>query len=396
VVARHTPFTIRLKDRLVENSVVAGVAARIDPGSKATGISVTDEVPRSDADDVGQVDGARQGLYALELRHRGAVIRKNLEQRAAVRRRSADVRYRAPRFDNRRRKLGWLPPSLQHRVDTVFSQVRRLAWWAPVTEVHVERVAFDAHAISVGCELTGVEYQQGTLAGYEVRQYLLEKWGRACAYCGRDGVPLQVEHIVPRASGGSGRISNLTLACGPCNQAKAPLRDAATMNATRYRLAARLSDLGLPVSCWSGGRTKCNRAMFGLAKSHTLDALAVGEIESGCRIVRYPSYILVVAATGRGVYARTRTDAYSFPRLALPRTKTHHGFRAGDLVQAVVPVGKKTGTYTGRVAVRANGRFNIRTRSGLVQGVGRQHVCLLQRADGYGYTTRTEVHVTHD
>ncbi len=28
------------------------------------------------------------------------------------------------------------------------------------------------------------------------------KWGRTCAYCGKEGVPLQVEHIVPRARGG--------------------------------------------------------------------------------------------------------------------------------------------------------------------------------------------------
>ena len=28
-------------------------------------------------------------------------------------------------------------------------------------------------------EISGVEYQQGELQGYEVREYLLEKWGRA-------------------------------------------------------------------------------------------------------------------------------------------------------------------------------------------------------------------------
>jgi hypothetical protein len=268
--------------------------------------------------------------------------------------------------------------------------------------------------MSAGRELAGIEYQQGTLAGYEVRGYLLEKWGRRCAYCRKGGVPLQVEHIQPRSHGGTSRVSNLTLSCAPCNQAKAsrpvedflkgrpelaaqlvqqartPLRDAATMNATRWRLAERLQDLGRPVSCWSGGMTKYHRALFGLSKSHTLDALAIGEAGPGWRVVRYPAQVLVAAASGRGGYARTRSDRYGFPRLALPRTKSHHGFQTGDLVRAVVPKGKKAGVYLGRVAVRASGRFNIRTRHGIVQGIGHQYVSLLQRADGYGYSVRPE------
>jgi 5-methylcytosine-specific restriction endonuclease McrA len=69
-------------------------------------------------------------------------------------------------------------------------------------------------------EISGAEYQQGQLQGYEVREYLLEKWGRKCAYCGAEYTPLQVEHIQPKARGGSNRISNLTLACQPCNQRK--------------------------------------------------------------------------------------------------------------------------------------------------------------------------------
>ena len=51
--------------------------------------------------------------------------------------------------------------------------------------------------------LSGAEYQQGTLYGYEVREYLLEKWGHRCVYCGTEDVPLEVEHIVPKSKGGS-------------------------------------------------------------------------------------------------------------------------------------------------------------------------------------------------
>ncbi|GAA0820262.1 RNA-guided endonuclease IscB [Streptosporangium amethystogenes subsp. fukuiense] len=402
VVHRHTPFVIRLKDRSVADSTVAGVQVGIDPGSKHTGLAVfTDH------------GGNRSGRYAIQLDHRGAAIRDRLSAQAALRRgrRSRNLRHRAPRFLNRTKPQGWLAPSLRHRVEGTMSWVARLTRWAPVAAVHVERVSFDTHALSAGKPLEGVEYQQGTLAGCEVREYLLAKWGRACAYCGASGVPLNLDHLHPRSRGGSNRISNLALACVRCNQAKnaipvevflkarpallarilkqakAPLRDAAAVNATRWALWRVLEATGLPVSTASGGRTKWNRSRTGAAKSHTLDALHVGHLEG---VTAWPSTVLVVTATGRGAYARTRTDRYGFPRLRLPRTKRVKGFATGDLVRAVVPSGKKTGVHTGRVAVRSTGSFNITTRHGTVQGIGHRHVNLLQRADGYGYTTHPE------
>ncbi|MEV7969006.1 RNA-guided endonuclease IscB [Sphaerisporangium sp. NPDC088356] len=407
VVHRHTPFVIRLKDRVAADSTMAGVAVGIDPGSKHTGLAVfTDH------------DGNRTGRHAIQLDHRGGQIRDKLTARAALRRgrRFRNLRYRAPRFSNRVKPKGWLAPSLRHRVDTTLSWVGRLTRWAPVTAVHVERVSFDTHAMSAGRPLQGAEYRQGTLAGYEVREHLLAKWDRACAYCGKQDVPLNIDHIHPRSRGGSDRIGNLAVACIPCNQAKnaapveeflkgrpallakvlkqakAPLRDAAAVNATRWALWRALEATGIPVATASGGRTKWNRSRTGAAKSHTLDALHVGELEN---VTAWPSTVLVVKATGRGTYARTRTDRYGFPRLLLPRTKQIKGFATGDLVRAVVPSGKKAGVHCGRVAVRSTGSFNITTRHGLVQGIHHRHVRLLQRADGYGYTTAQETTMPH-
>jgi 5-methylcytosine-specific restriction endonuclease McrA len=81
-------------------------------------------------------------------------------------------------------------------------------------------VRFDTQALQTP-DISGIEYCHGTLLGYEVREYLLEKWGRRCAYCDAEGVPLQIEHIRSKARGGSDRISNWTLACQCCNQDKA-------------------------------------------------------------------------------------------------------------------------------------------------------------------------------
>ncbi|MFI0452978.1 RNA-guided endonuclease IscB [Actinomadura sp. 6N118] len=401
VVVRHTPFVIGLKDRTAAESQVDGVEVGVDPGSKHTGIALFTAQ-----------GGERRGRYSIQLDHRGATIGKKIEQRAAYRRRrrSKNLRYRAPRFLNRKRPHGWLAPSLRHRVDTTVSWVDRLSRWAPVRAVHVERVAFDTHLLSAGKPLEGVEYQQGTLHGYEVRGYLLAKWGRTCVYCGATDTPLNIDHIHPTSKGGSDRVSNLTLACIPCNQtksnrpvteflaarpkvlarvlsqAKAPLRDAAAVNATRWALWRAL-DARLPTHTASGGRTKWNRTRNGLPKTHTLDALAVGKLDA---ITETVSQVLVAGCTGRGTHCRTRTDKYGFPRLRMPRTKTFFGYQTGDLVRAVVPTGKKAGTHTGRVAVRDSGYFDIHTRHGRVASIGRRHVRLLQRADGYAYTTQPE------
>ena len=402
VVVRHTPFVIRLTDRTAADSTIRGVQVGLDPGSKHTGIAVFTER-----------GGNRTGKYSIQLDHRGAAIRDKLTARSNYRRgrRTRKLRYRAPRFLNRTKPKGWLAPSLRHRVDTTMSWVARLRRWAPVRAIHVERVTFDTHAISAGKPLEGIDYQQGTLAGYEVRQYLLEKWGRTCAYCGAAGTPLQVEHIHPKARGGSDRISNLTLACRPCNeaknatpveqflrskptllarilkQAKAPLRDAAAVNATRWALWRALTATTLPVATGSGGRTKWNRSRTNAPKSHTLDALHVGELG---QVTGWPGSVLVVRATGRGIYRRTRTDRYGFPRLRLPRIKHVHGFATGDLVRATLATGKHAGVHTGRVAVRTTGSFNITTATGTRQGINHKHIRLLQRADGYSYTTSQE------
>lgn len=67
--------------------------------------------------------------------------------------------------------------------------VMRICRWASVTAQSCELVRFDMAAME-NPDIEGMEYQQGTLPGYELREYLLEKWGRKCAYCDCSGVAL--------------------------------------------------------------------------------------------------------------------------------------------------------------------------------------------------------------
>ncbi len=408
-VARLMPFTIRLVDRHVSDCALQSIQSKLDPGSKTTGIALVRTSATTDMA-TGACRRTVRVLSLFELVHRGRQISAALTSRRHRRRhRRGTLRYRAPRFLNRANPgKGWLAPSLQHRVDTTLAWVDRLARLAPITAIAQEMVRFNMQHME-NPEISGAEYQQGTLAGYESREYLLEKWGRECAYCGAKNTPLQIEHIHPKAQGGSNRLSNLALACDSCNkkkgaqdvhtflaqdthrlarilaQAKRPLKDAAAVNTTRLVLFTALQATGLPVTTGSGGLTKYNRARLHIPKTHALDAVCVGALEA---VSDWQKPTLTIKATGRGSYQRTRLDAYGFPRGYCTSQKRIKGFQTGDMVQAEVTKGKKVGIYIGRVAVRATGSFNIQTVDGVVQGISYRYCKVVQRADGYSYTQR--------
>lgn len=409
VVVKIYPFTIRLKDRV--GGEVQPLRIKLDPGSRYTGIAVVRESEAIDKD-TGEIKIKLTVLNLFQLNHRGLDISNSLISRSAMRRRRrGNLRYRKPRFDNRTKPKGWLAPSLQHRVDTTLSWVSKLQRIAPVTAISQELVKFDMQLMR-NPEISGVEYQQGTLAGYSVREYLLEKWNRKCAYCGAKNTPLQIEHIHPKAKGGSNSVSNLTLACDSCNkkkgttdikvflknkperlkkiiaQAKRPLKDAAAVNTTRWALANQLKASGLPVELSSGARTKFNRSQHGIPKTHALDAVCVGEFSS---IENWAIPTLEIKCNGRGQYKRTLLTKFGFPRAYLMRKKTVKDFQTGDMVKAIVTKGKKIGEYIGRVAVRASGSFNITYSAGTIQGVSHKNCKLIARNDGYGYKFQPKI-----
>jgi 5-methylcytosine-specific restriction endonuclease McrA len=390
-VFRKYPFTIILKER--EGGDTQPLEVKIDPGSKTTGIAIVADFKRG-----------KRVIWAAELTHRGQQIRDALLGRRQSRRsrRNRKTRYRQARFLNRRRKVGWLPPSLHSRVDNISIWLKRLQRFSPITSLALELVRFDTQKMQ-NPEISGIEYQQGTLQGYEVREYLLEKWGRKCAYCGIEHVPLYVEHIESKDKGGSNRVSNLAIACEPCNlkkgtmsaaefgyphieaQAQQPLKDAAAVNATRYALLEQLQLMGLPLATGTGGQTKFNRIQQDYPKTHWLDAACVGS--SGAQVfVHPPLQPLSIVAVGRQSRQMCSMDKYGFPRTAAKQSRQVHGFQTGDMVKAIVTSGKKIGTYTGRVAVRASGSFNIKTAQATIQSISYKYCQPLHRSDGYAYS----------
>lgn len=393
-VWRTVPFTIILKVAMPD-AVVKPITVKIDPGSKQTGIAL--------------VDADSRVVFASVLEHRGKSIKLGLDSRRALRRvrRARNTRYREARFNNRIRSEGWLPPSLRHRVETTLTWVNRFRKWCGIVEIMVERVKFDMQLMR-NPEISGVEYQQGTLDGYSVREYLLKKWNHKCAYCGAEHTPLQIEHIHPKAKGGSNAVSNLALACGSCNkkkgtldiavflknkpehlkkvlaQAKRSLSDAAAVNSTRNKLFVELLNTGLPVETGTGAQTKFNRTRLDYPKAHWIDAACVGE--SGATVTLNPDMKpLQIKATGHGIRQTVRTDKYGFPRGGAGRVKRVKGFQTGDLVKLKKPKGKYTGDYVGRLAgIRATGMFDIKTKLGKITASFKNY-SLIQRGDGYAY-----------
>jgi hypothetical protein len=278
-VVRRDPFTIQL--RFETTSYTQPVTVGVDTGSKALGLAALAN---------GEV------LLQAEVQLRTDISEKLAQRRTYRRaRRSRKTRYRPARWANRRRKAGWLPPSVSSKLDATLKAVRFVASFLPVRQVNVELASFDTQQMR-DPEISGLHYQQGTLFGYQVREYLLTKGQRACAYCGAKEIALQVEHIVPKARGGSDRVDNLTLACEPCNQrkgnktaaefgfpqiqtqARLPLRDAAHVSALKRALLTQLrQQFGEErVQVRYGYQTKYHRIqILTLPKSHAHDAVAI-------------------------------------------------------------------------------------------------------------------------
>lgn len=388
---RKFPFTLILKESRPD-LITPNLKIKIDPGSRVTGFAI--------------LNGA-QVVWAAELTHRGQAIKDALLSRRQLRRgrRNRHTRYRQPRFLNRTRPQGWLAPSLEHRVLTTLTWVNKLIKLAPIGSIAQELVRFDLQQLE-NPEISGIEYQQGTLLGYEVREYLLDAWDRKCAYCGVTNTPLQVEHIHPKAKGGTNRVSNLCLACDSCNkkkvtqeieqflakkpdvlkriqaQRKRPLKDAAAVNSTRWALFNQLKKTELPVTTGSGGQTKFNRTRLQLPKCHWLDAACVGKVEELKVLTSQP---LLIKAAGHGTRQMCGTDRFGFPIRHRSKKQIHFGFQTGDIISATVTAGKKIGFYVGRVLCRASGSFDIATTMGRVAGISHKYCKPIHKKDGYSY-----------
>ena len=277
VIAGHTPFTIRLTYE--STHYTQPVSLGVDAGSKHVGLSATT---------------TDKELYAAEVELRSGIVENLSTRREArrTRRSKRSMRYRAPRFDNRRasKKEGWLAPSTLQKVRSHVKAVQDVCRILPVTYVTVEVAQFDMQRIKHP-EISGEQYQQGEQLGFwNVREYVLCRDNHECRHChGKSGDKvLNVHHIESRKTGGDSP-DNLVTLCEACHKAyhkgeielklkrsSKTLCDAAAMNVMRWRVYDELiASLGVPVRLTYGCLTKRSRIANGIEKSHTADARCI-------------------------------------------------------------------------------------------------------------------------
>lgn len=288
-IVSYEPFTIQL-DYQPNTHIIQPMTLGVDSGAIHSGYSVANE---------------QREYYNSEVIARDD-ISKNISNRRMYRqtRRSRKTRYRKPRFKNRKnKKKGWLAPSLEQKIAVQINEIDHLHRYFPIKTIIVEVAEFDIQKIK-NPDISGVEYQQGTLQGYNIRNYLLEKHGRKCFYCGKTVSGFEVEHMLPKSRGGSNRIDNLTLSCHNCNEKKGTLtaeefiqqtltvkqaavklkqlpnekrlfKYMAHMNATRWALYNTIKEKYPNVQMTYGYITKYNRIQAGLPKAHHIDAKCI-------------------------------------------------------------------------------------------------------------------------
>ncbi len=285
----YEPFTIQL-DYEPKTHIIQPMTLGVDSGAIHSGYSIVNK---------------HCEYYSAEV-----IARDNISDRLSDRlmyrrnRRSRKTRYRKARFNNRKnKKEGWLPPSLEQKVAVQVNEIAHLHRYFPIEKIIIEVAEFDIQKIK-NPDISGVEYQQGTMYGYNVRNYLLEKHRRKYFYCGKEVSNFEVEHILPKARGGSNRIDNLTLSCHECNQKKGTMtaeefirqtlsvRKAAAklsqlpnerrlfkymahMNATRWTLYNTIKERYENVQTTYGYITKYNRLQAHLPKAHHIDAKCI-------------------------------------------------------------------------------------------------------------------------
>lgn len=357
--------------------------------------------------------------FAAHIEHR-----TDIDSRRAIRRsrRNRKTRYRQARFLNRKKPKGWLPPSLVSKAENILNWVIRFAKLTPISKFALETAKFDMQKLE-NPEIAGKQYQQGKMFGYtDKKAYLLERKKRCCIYCGihASKAKMEIEHVIPKSKGGTDSLNNLVLSCFDCNQkkdnqdlseflknkpsvlrrVKAHLginyRDAAHTNSIRLyvmnKLRAITDVIGAVFTIGFGSTTKQNRLELGLHKDHWIDAAVC--TSDGANVKVEPSLKpLIIKAVGHGSRQFCRMDKYGFPRTApKPRSKNFFGFKTGDMVKAIIPDNAQTkvpaGTYTGRVAVRSSGHFDIKTKDAKIT-VSHRYCKPIHLMDGYSYASTT-------
>ena len=232
------PFTIQLMyDSATE---IQNITLGIDPGRTNIGMATADETGRC--------------LYSSQCETRNREIPKLMEKRRQHRQASRrgerlarkrlarrlgttmgnilermlpgcekpvmvkDIINTESRFNNRRRKEGWLTPTATQLLRTHLNLVEKVCQILPVSGISLETNRFAFMELEVGGRLeSGVDYQCGPMHGYQsIREALEYLQDGRCLLCG-ERVIEHDHHLIPRSKGGSNTLANMAGLCEHCH-----------------------------------------------------------------------------------------------------------------------------------------------------------------------------------
>lgn len=418
VVHNIAPFVIRHKTNDARLCDKHEFRIKLDPGSDKTGIAITD---------------LNNNVYMkIELVHRGQQIVMDLKARKNNRahRRARKTGYRRCKFKKNQKAQGahpngYLPPSILSIERNIINWIKKLMRCINIVECYIEDVKFDMQKLK-NPDIKGVEYQHDTLEGMTVKQYLFDKYGHTCQYCGgaTGDKKLEVEHIISKANHGPNRVDNLTIACHTCNQLKGDrnldvffedLKDSETeidkkrveciekfldgkilmpknygawVNIYHKRLNTDVNQFGFKDIVLSDGvTTAINRMTHNIIKLHYNDAICVGD-NLPEKFNDYTTVAYVITAKGRGNRIKGNTNCCGIlNKNNIHREKTCRGFQTGDLCKIEIKRGKYAGVYVARITIRHNGQFDFKNGKQRIS-TNWKNCKVIQRNDGYDYAAR--------
>ena len=195
-VIKRCPFTIQLLYN--STNYTQPISLGVDAGSKVIGLSATTNTKE---------------LFASNITIRNDIVNLLSTRRQNRRaRRSHKTRYRQPRFNNRvsSKKQGWLAPSIQNKIETHLTCIKRVHDILPITNIVVEVASFDIQKIK-NPSISGVEYQQGEqLNFWNVKECVLHRDNQICQCCkGKSKDNILNEHNIERRKKGGNALNNL-------------------------------------------------------------------------------------------------------------------------------------------------------------------------------------------
>lgn len=348
-IVDYKPFTIQLLYATGETKQTVNLG--VDSGAKYVGIAVTSE-------NKVLIKGT------LELRQD---VKELLATKKTYRRsrRSRKTRYRAARWQNRKRSNVWLPPSIQSRVDNQIFWINKISSLLPNPKITVEVGKFDAQKI-INPSITGIEYQQGnTYNFWNNRYYIFTRDNYKCVICkgkSKDSI-LRTHHIIQRKDGGSNRVDNLVTVCNTCHEKyhkgeiqhkfskPKQYKETAFMNILRKQIFYRLN-----CNVTYGSITVINRKALALEKSHCNDAIAISGINEIKHNTTTEFYLKQFRKKKRSLHEAIPRKGRKEPNRTAKRnsknTKYSNGFYLNDKVKVFDKVGYISGFTSGGVYIK--------------------------------------------